>query len=185
MRKVIMSMVMSLDGYIETEDKDISWHVWDDEMQTYMNDFLEGVDTLLYGRVAYEEMIDYWPEAEKKKQNPEEHRAFARKMNSLNKVVFSRTLNKAIWNARIVNENIVEEVLNMKQKEGKDIVLLAGPTLAATLIKHNVIDEYRIIVNPVVLGDGQPLFKEKPKAIELVATRSFQCGNVLLIYKAL
>ncbi|WP_062047423.1 dihydrofolate reductase family protein [Bacillus sp. JCM 19034] len=185
MRKLILSMVMSLDGFIETRDKDISWHIWDDEMQAYMADFLEGCDELLYGRKAYEMMIDYWPEAEKNMDHSKEHRNFASKMNSLNKVVYSRTLNEATWNARIVKENIIDEVIDMKKRGGKNIVLLAGSTLAATLIKHNVIDEYRIIVNPVVLGDGQPLFKERPQAIELVKTESFQCGNVLLIYKAI
>ncbi len=175
---------MSLDGFIETRNRDISWHVWDDEMQAYMDELLDDIDTLLYGRVSYEMMIDYWPAAEMNERNSEEHRAFARKMNSLDKVVFSHSLNEATWNARIVKENIEDEILTMKQQEGKDIVLLAGPNLAATLIKHDVIDEYRIIVNPVVLGEGQPLFKERPRAIELVDSKSFQCGNVLLIYKA-
>ncbi|MFA9456643.1 dihydrofolate reductase family protein [Halalkalibacter sp. AB-rgal2] len=183
LRKVILSMVTSLDGFVEKKNRDISWHVWDEEMQAYMDDFLDGVDTLLYGRRSYEMMIEYWPEAEKNERNSEEHRAFARKMNTLRKVVFSHTLNAVTWNARIVKENIEDEILAMKQQEGKDIVLLAGPTLASTLIRHNVIDEYRVIVNPVVLGEGQPLFQARPRAIELVSTRTFHCGNVLLVYQ--
>lgn len=183
MRNVVLSMVTSLDGYVEGENGDISWHVWDGQMQDYMTDFLESVDTLLYGRVAYELMLEHWPAAENDASLSESDRTFARKMNNLRKVVFSKTLNNAEWNARLVRENVAEKVRELKQQLGKDMVLFAGADLANTFMAEDLIDEYRLIVNPVVLGSGKPLFKDITKHFTLIETRTFNCGNVLLVYK--
>jgi len=184
MRKVILSMVTSVDGYVEGKNKDISWHVWDDEMQDYMCDFLDTVDTFFYGRISYQLMLDHWPTAEKGNQGKNEDLAFARKMNEMKKVVFSRTLEESSWNARIVKENVAEEVKRLKRQSGKDMVLLAGADIAATFMEHNLIDEYRLIISPVVLGKGKLLFKGGEHQFELVNTKTFNCGNVLLIYKS-
>lgn len=176
MRQVILSMLVSIDGYIEGVDNDINWHVWDDEMQAYMMDFLQTIDTFIYGRKSYELMLDYWPD-----QKGE----FADIMNQTPKIVFSTTLQKAKMNARIARGNVTEEIQKEKEKPGKDMVLFAGANIASSFIKHNLIDEYRIIVNPVVLGKGTPLFKTgKQQQLNLVSAKSFKCGNVLLTYKA-
>ncbi|WP_078578213.1 dihydrofolate reductase family protein [Salipaludibacillus agaradhaerens] len=182
MRNVILSMAVSLDGYIESTNRDISWHVWDADMQEYMSDFLETVDTLLYGRTVYELMINHWPAAENAGGNTAEDRAFAQKMNKLNKIVFSRTLNKVTWNARLVKEKAVEELLRLKREPGKDMVLFGGANIAETFMRNGVIDEYRLIVNPVVLGSGNRLFKTEIRGLTHVKTKGFNCGNVLLIY---
>lgn len=114
MRQVILSMLVSIDGYIEGIDNDINWHVWDDEMQTYMMDFLQTIDTFIYGRKSYELMLDYWPD-----QKGE----FADIMNQTPKIVFSTTLQKAKMNARIAHGNVAEEIQKEKKtREGHGIV---------------------------------------------------------------
>ncbi|WP_153800251.1 dihydrofolate reductase family protein [Foetidibacter luteolus] len=176
MRKLIVSMMVSADGYAEGPGNNLDWHVWDDEMETYMTAFLEGIDLLIYGRVSYELMIQYWP-------NAEGH--FAGMMNNKEKLVFSSTLSKVEWNSRLVKTGIPEEINRLKAQPGKDMVLFAGPTLLAEMIKHQLVDEYRLIIVPVVLGAGTPVFKNVTHLLNLThaATRSFKCGNVLLTYQ--
>lgn len=169
-------MMVSLDGYVEGPNRDITWHVWDNEMAEYMMGFFQTVDTFLYGRVSYELMLEYWPS-----QTGE----FADVMNQTPKIVFSRTLDDVEWNSRLVRENVPEEIQRLKQKPGKDLVLFAGADLASTFIQHDLIDEYRLIVNPVVLGEGTPLFQDVQSrlGLRLTQSRSFRCGNVLLCYE--
>lgn len=169
-------MMVSADGYIEGPNDDITWHVWDDEMSEYMMGFFETVDTFLYGRKSYELMIDYWSS-----QTGE----FADIMNETPKLVFSRTLNKVTWNSQLIKKNVAEEIQQRKKKVGKNMALFAGADIASTFIEHKLIDEYRLIVNPVVLGSGTPLFKEvkDPLNLKLLQAKSFQCGNTLLCYE--
>lgn len=168
--------MVSVDGNIEAKDPNYNWHNWNDEMSNYMMDFFKSVDTFLYGRKAYEDMIAYWP-----------HRndAFAKVMNNTRKLVFSGTLNRATWNATLVNEHAVEKMKAEKNKDGKGMVLFAGAGIAETFINSNLIDEYRLIINPVVLGSGRPLFKNTNELtnLKLHDVTHFECGNVLLIYR--
>lgn len=175
MRKIILSMMTTVDGYIEGTEHDINWHNWDDEMSRYMMGFFNTVDTFIYGRVSYELMISYWPK---------ESGEFAEIMNNTPKLVYSRTLEKATWNASLKREVNPEEIYELKQQAGKDLVLFAGADIASAFIRHKLIDEYRIIVNPVVLGKGTPLFKniKQELNLKLIESRSFNCGNVLLRY---
>jgi dihydrofolate reductase len=105
------------------------------------------------------------------------------KMNDLHKVVFSRTLTKLKWNAKLVKENAVEEVMKLKNEPGGNMVFFAGAEIVSTFMQYGLIDEYRIIVNPVVLGSGNSLFKNFFQTFELVKTETFRCGNVLLVYQ--
>ncbi|GAB2571827.1 dihydrofolate reductase family protein [Gracilibacillus alcaliphilus] len=183
MRKIVLSMVMSLDGFVAGENGDSSWHVMDQEMHDYMDDFLDSVDTLLYGRIAYDMMLSHWPAAEFHSTNSKKEQAFARKMNQMQKVVFSRTLTEATWNTRVVNENIALEMEQLKSQPGKNLALLAGANIAQTFIQHDLIDEYRLIINPVLLGKGQRLFDDVKQKLDLIESRTFSCGNVLLVYR--
>lgn len=176
MRKVILSMMVSLDGFIEDAGKKIDWHVWDEETEAFMYDVLGSVDGILLGRVAYELMEDYWPSAGD---------SIAHQMNYLPKFVFSKTLCKTNWkNTKIIKEDLEKEVKILKDQPGKDLILFGGATIAAVLKQHNLIDEFWLFVNPVVLGKGTPLFKdEKEKtAFKLLDTKTFSCGNVMLKY---
>lgn len=174
MGKVVLSMMLSLDGYIEGLEGDINWHVWNEEMSDYMMDFFKTVDTFIYGRKSYELMLTYWPY---------QTGAFAEVMNKTPKIVFSKTLDKVKWNSKLIKQNITEEVRIEKRKTGKDLVLFAGADIASTFIENDLIDEYRLIINPVVLGDGTPLFQVKHQLeLKLLDSTTFDCGNILFRY---
>jgi len=181
MRKVFLFNMTTLDGFFEGPNQDISWHNVDDEFNEFAINQLKEVDTLLFGRVTYQGMASYWPTEFAISNDP----IVAGLMNSLPKIVFSKTLNAVEWNnSRLVNDNAAEEVLKLKEQPGKDIAIFGSSHLAVTLAEHGLIDEYRIIVNPVFLGHGTPLLKgiEKKLDLKLLKVRTFKSGNVLLYY---
>ena len=181
MRKVFLFNMTTLDGFFEGPNQDISWHNVDDEFNEFAIDQLNEIGTLLFGRVTYQGMESYWPTESAIKDDP----IVAGLMNSLPKIVFSTTLDKAEWNnSRLVKENVVEEVLKLKGQPGKDIAIFGSSDLAVTLAGQGLIDEYRIIVNPVFLGGGTPLLKgiKEKVNLKLLNARIFKSGNVLLYY---
>jgi dihydrofolate reductase len=183
MRTLYMFDMITLDGFFEGINRELDWHNVDDEFNDFAIDQLNRTDLLLFGRVTYELMASYWPTHEAVKDDP----IVAGKMNSLPKIVFSRTLERAEWsNATLINGNIVEEVLRLKQLPGKDIGVFGSSNLSLTLIQHGLINEYRIIVNPVVLGAGKPLFKgiDNRLNLQLLKVKAFNSGNVLLCYES-
>ena len=181
MRKVFLFNMTTLDGYFEGPNQDISWHNVDEEFNEFAIEHLDEIGTLLFGRVTYQGMASYWPTEFAISNDPE----VAGRMNSLPKIVFSRTLDKAEWNnSKLVKENAVEEVSKLKQEPGKDIAIFGSSELAVTVAESGLIDEYRIIVNPVFLGGGTTMLngiKEKLK-LKLLHARVFKSGNVLLYY---
>ena len=181
MRKVFLFNMVTLDGFFEGPNQDISWHHVDEEFNEFAIDQLNEIGTLLFGRVTYEGMASYWPTELAKEDDP----AVAGLMNSLPKIVFSKTLDKAEWeNTRLVKENVIEEVSKLKQEPGKDIAVFGSSNLAVTLAEHSLIDEYRVMVNPVFLGDGTTLLKgiNHKLNLKLIKVRTFNSGNVLLYY---
>src|SRR5262245_50145223 len=164
MRKVFLFNMTTLDGFFEGPNQDISWHHVDDEFNEFAINQLNEVDTLLFGRVTYQVMASYWPTEFAIKDDP----IVAGLMNSLTKIVFSKTLDVADWNnSKLVKENITEEVAKLKQHLGKDIAIFGSSNFAVTLAGQGLIDEYRIIVNPVFLGDGTPILKGIKEKINL------------------
>jgi dihydrofolate reductase len=183
MRKVFLFNMTTLDGYFEGPNQDIGWHNVDEEFNEFAIDQLKEVDTLLFGRVTYQGMASYWPTEFAINDDP----VVAGLMNSLPKIVFSRTLDKVEWNnSKLVKdaERAAEEVLKLKGQPGKDIAIFGSSNLAVTLAERGLIDEYRIIVNPVFLGGGTTLLKGiKAKInLKLLNARVFKSGNVLLYY---
>jgi dihydrofolate reductase len=181
MRKVFLFNLTTLDGFFEGPNQDISWHNVDEEFNEFAIDQLNEIGTLLFGRVTYQAMASYWPTESAIKDDP----VVAGLMNSLPKIVFSKTLDKAEWNnSRLVNDNAAEEVSKLKQQAGKDIAIFGSSNLAVTLAESGLIDEYRIIVNPVFLGQGTSLLKgiKEKLNLKLLRTRTFKSGNVLLYY---
>jgi dihydrofolate reductase len=181
MRKVFLFNMTTLDGFFEGTNQDISWHRVDDEFNEFAIHQLREVDTLLFGRVTYQGMASYWPTEFAINDDP----VVAGLMNSLPKIVFSKTIDKAEWNnSRLVRENVVEEVSKLKQQAGKDIAIFGSSDLAVTLAQSGLIDEYRIIVNPVFLGSGTPLLKgiKEKLNLKLLNARVFKSGNILLYY---
>ena len=181
MRKLIMFNLVSLDGLFAGPSGEIDWHNVDDEFHEFARAQLDSVDGLLFGRVTYQLMASYWPTPEAGAQAP----SIATRMNSISKTVVSRTLATVDWsNTRLIKQDVQQEISNLKQQPGGDLLLLGSADLASTLTKLRFIDEYRIMINPVVLGKGQPLFKnvDQKLALKLLSTRQFLSGNVLLSY---
>ena len=181
MRKLLFFMAISLDGYFEGPGQDITWHRVDDEFNDFAIEQINSVDTLLFGRVTYELMASYWPTPAALADDS----IVAGQMNSYPKIVFSTSLQDVTWqNTRLVKANAAQEVARLKQQPGKDLIIFGSSDLAVSLIPHGLIDEFRILVNPVVLGRGKPLFQglQQPLNLKLAQTRTFQNGNVLLYY---
>ena len=180
MRRLIVWNLVTLDGFFEGRKSwEIDWHgyVWGEELEQLSLNQLKSADTLLFGRVTYEGMAAHWPT-----QKGE----VADFMNNVVKVVFSRTLESAKWNnTRLVKENAEEEVARLKQQLGKDVFIFGSANLSSTLIRHNLIDEYRPAVTPVILGGGNPLFKPSPARmrLKLVEARPLKSGCVILRYQ--
>jgi dihydrofolate reductase len=185
MRKLIVFNFVTLDSYFEGPKKgDISWHRHGAEENAYAAEGLKSGSTLLFGRVTYEMMASYWPTPAAIKNDP----IVAAGMNKADKIVFSRTLKKAEWNnTRLVKDNIVEEVRKMKRMPGKDMTVLGSGSIVTQLAEQGLIDEYQIMVDPVVIGDGTPIFKgiKHKLDLKLTRTRTFQSGVVLLCYQPL
>lgn len=182
MGKIILSNYVTIDGFFAGPNGELDWFVWDEEMAKFSTDQLKTVDTILLGRVTYQLFADYWPTPTAYKENP----IIAPMMNELTKIVFSRTLNKAEWNnSLVVKENIAEEVSRLKQQPGKDMVIFGSGTIVSALTKLGLIDLYRLIVNPVILGRGKPLFKglDDKLKLKLLNAKAFGSGNVILEYE--
>jgi len=186
MRKVILSLIVSLDGYIEGVNGEIDWFIWDEVTSQFIIDTMNEVDLIMYGRKAYEANAKHWQAIPYLSTSTENEIAFAHMMNEKSKIVFSKTLEKAEWNARLVKDNIVEEIEMEKQKRGKDMVLFAGAKIAQTFINLDLIDEYRFLVHPVILGKGNQLFENIKDwhRLKLIETKSSPKGVVILRYKS-
>jgi len=181
MRKVIFFMLTSVDGFFEGAGHNIDWHNVDEEFNEFANEQLSSTDMLLFGRVTYELMASYWPTEQAKADDPE----VAGAMNALPKVVVSTTLDKADWeNTRLIKDNVAEEVGKLKQQAGKDMIVMGSSDLAVSLAEMGLVDEFRIMVNPVVLGAGKPVFSgiQGRMNLKLLKARTFGNGNVLLYY---
>lgn len=183
MRKLILMMSVSLDGYMEGPDRKLDWQLVDDELHTHFNRELAAMGAFLDGRVTYELMASFWPTADQDPASPAPIREFAAIWRDKPKIVYSRTLDRAGWNTRIVREVVPEEVSALKAQPGGDLVL-GGAKLAATFMRLDLIDEYRIYVHPVAIGAGTPLFPpgERTTKLRLAGTRTFESGVVLLRY---
>ncbi len=176
MRKLIIWDMVTVDGYFEGPDQDISWFVFDEELETYIRETQANADTLVFGRVTYEFMAAYWPS---------EQGQIADFMNQIEKVVFSRTLKSVDWNnARLLDGSVAEEISRLKARPGGDIFVFGSADFTATLIEQGLVDEYHLGINPVILGSGSPLFKGNSDRIPLrhLETRTLKSGLVILHY---
>jgi dihydrofolate reductase len=181
LRKLFAFNMVTIDGFFEGPNGEIDWHNADNEE---FNDFaieqMSAVDTLMFGRKTYQMMASYWLSEMAIQSDP----IVADLMNRLSKVVFSRTLETVDWNnTRLIRENADQEIRNMKMQPGKDLAIFGSANLISTVMDE--IDEHRVMINPILLGGGVPLFKNSAgrTRLELVDTRSFKSGNVLLTYR--
>ncbi len=172
----------SLDGFIEDKNGSSEWAIVDDELHRHFNEEDAAKGAYLFGRMLFEDMCTFWPTADQDPEAPDYIREFAGIWRKKPKYIFSKILKKADFNSVIISENVVEEIKKLKQDPGDDLSL-SGATLAETCIRNELVDEYLIYVNPVILGGGRPMFpKEINLALKLTETRSFDCGVVRLQY---
>jgi dihydrofolate reductase len=183
MRKLIYSMGVSLDGFIAGPDGEIDWSAPDEELHRFHNQQAREVGAQLYGRRLYETMR-YWETAEENPSAPEVELEFARIWKDTPKIVFSKTLETVEGNARLVRGGVAEEVAKLKEQPGKHLAV-GGAGLASTLIEARLIDEFRLFINPVVLGGGTPYFPSLEARIdlELVETQTFGSRVVYVRYR--
>jgi dihydrofolate reductase len=182
MKKVSAFNFITLDGYFEGPKRDISWHKHDAAGTAYAVEGLKSGNALLFGRVTYELMASYWPTPVAIQNDP----VVAEGMNRAEKIVFSRTLKEVGWNnSRLIKDNIGREIRNLKNTSGKDMTLLGSGSILTQLAEQGLIDEYEFMVDPVVLGEGTPMFKgiKHRLNLKLTSTRTFKNGNVLLCYQ--
>jgi len=181
-RKLFSFLVASADGYYEGPNQEFDWPNVDEEFNEFAIRQLDEVDTILFGRVTYSLMAQWWPTDAAKEADP----VVASRMNGLPKIVVSRTLDKAEWaNTRVINNGVADELAKLKQQPGKGMVIMGSSNLTVSLMEMGLIDELRIMINPVVLGDGKSLFRTANGRIslKLLKTRPFESGNVLLVYQ--
>ncbi|MEO8168030.1 MAG: dihydrofolate reductase family protein [bacterium] len=185
MRKLILSMHTTLDGFVAGPNGEMDWIKLDGAMFDYVGELTEGADTALYGRVTYQMMEAYWPTAADKPDATKHDIEHSRWYSKVDKVVLSRTLrNKEAGKTRFISDNVSSEIQKLKQQSGKNILIFGSPTAVHSLMENNLIDDYWLFVNPVILGRGIPLFvnvKDKIN-LKLRATKEFSCGVTALTY---
>ena len=183
MRKVIFSLSVSVDSFIEDKTGDFRWADPDIELHQHFNDLEHTIDTYLYGRRLYELMTAFWPTADRDPSQPEVVLEYARNWKTKKKFVFSRTLTEAGWGFQVVKGDIAETVARMKAQPGMDMSV-GGPDLASAFLRLGLIDEIGLYIHPVIVGGGKPMFPELRDRIglKLVETRTFGKGVVLLKY---
>jgi dihydrofolate reductase len=188
MRKVILQEFVSLDGLAAGPNDSVDFipasSAGDHSFGRQQMAFIDSIDAMLLGRVTYQMFAGHWPNVTSGDDKP-----FADKLNAMPKIVFSRTLDRAPWgkwdDARIVRSSAAKEVVKLKQSSGKGMVIWGSISLAQSLMSEGLIDEYQLVVCPVVLGSGKPLFRDTDSLnMKLLKTKSFDRGTVLLAYAA-
>jgi dihydrofolate reductase len=185
MRTLTLWMQVSLDGFTSGPNGEFDWPIVDEQLHRYFIDELRPMDAFLYGRKVYEMMAYFWPTADTSPASTPAQVEYAQLWKPMPKVVFSTTLDGADWNTRVVGDKLVEEVTALKQQPGHGLVLFGGADIAATFMRHDLIDEFRLFVHPVVLGGGTPLFPtaEQRRNLQLVQARTFDSAVVHLHHR--
>lgn len=181
MRKIIYSMNMTLDGYYAGPNGELDWVIADDELHDFSTELLSEVEAICFGRVTYELLAAFWPTAPLLENLPKSELDFAHAINRIPKFVCSKMLRRVDWeNTTLLNEDIVNVISRMKQEPDGTLGIGGGAGILAALMQRDLIDEYRFMYTPVVLGNGKPLFTTgiEPKRLRLVSTRVFNSGVI-------
>ena len=185
MGKLIYSLNVSLDGFVETPEHSLAWANVDEEVHTWFNDQTRSLDASLYGRRMWEVLSSYWPNAEADPNATEATREFARIWNPLPKIVFSSSLTSVEHNGRLVAGDVGEILADLRAEFDGDLDV-SGPNLAGQFIDRGLVDEYRLAVHPVVIGAGTPFFPRGDRTLKLtlVEERRFESGVIYLGYRS-
>ena len=186
MRRLISFMHISLDGFVAGPKGEMDWINLDDELFDFVGKFTDESDAALYGRVTYQMMESYWPTAGEKDGASKHEIEHSRWYNNVTKFVLSRTMHEAnLKNTTVIPDNIPQHIGRIKQQTGRNIIMFGSPGAAHTLMQHDLIDDYRLFVNPVLLGTGIPMFAgiRELKQLRSVETKTFPSGVVGLHYE--
>lgn len=186
MRKIIVFNLISLDGYFAGEDGNIDWHQVDDEFNKFAIEQTSQFGGIIFGKTTYELFESFWPQALIDPKTSDDDRKIAQIINDIWKIVFSKSMQETTWkNSQLYHEIDPEEIKKWKQYEGKDIVIFGSGTIVQQFTNLGLIDEYRLLVNPLILGRGKSLFAnvKDMHALKLVNTKQFTNGNILLTYQ--
>ena len=185
MRTLKLQVQMTIDGYIASPNGEMDWVVWDwdDKLKAYVADLTEPVDCIVLGRNLAGGFIPHWANVAADPDHPEHEDG--KKFSDTRKVVFSKTLSKSEWeNTSLATGDLVDEIISLKKQAGGDIIAYGGSDFISSLIKHDLVDEYNLFINPVALGDGMAIFNEleSKKAYFLEESIAFPCGIVVIKY---
>lgn len=191
MRKLKLQVQMSIDGFVGRVSGELDWITWNwgDDIKKYVNELHDSVDTILLGRKMTDGFISHWLSVVDKKDESskelKENYEFAKRMIDIPKVVFTKTIKKHNWvNTSLANGDLTEEIKNLKEKSGKDIIVYGGAGFVSSLVKENLIDEYNFFINPAVIGKGSEIFShlKDVRTLKIVDSRAFDCGIVVNKY---
>jgi dihydrofolate reductase len=187
-REIITTTWVSLDGFIAGVGGEMDWvgENYDEAMGRYETDLIAGADTLLLGRVTYQSFAGSWPHVPDNPQASEGEKEYARMLNAMHKIVFSRTLEQADWNNSVLKKTLVPaEIAQLKSEPGRTILVYGSASLVQSLTDHGLIDEYQVLVYPLILGGGKSLFqgvRDRTK-LRLVESKTHPSGVVVLSYR--
>lgn len=185
MRKLKLQVQMSLDGFVAGPNGELDWMTWawDDKLKKYVQSLMDDSDTILLGRKMTDGFVSHWANVTTDPENPEYESA--KWFINTPKVVFTKTLAKSSWkNTSLAIGDITAEVINLKKRSGKDLIVYGGAGFVSSLIKNNLIDEYHLFINPAIIGNGQEIFKDvNNKKMKFVTSNPFSCGIVVNHYE--
>lgn len=184
MGKLIVTMWVTLDGYVAGPNNEMDWVV---PLGDYQDELVGAADTLLLGRVTYESFAGAWPHVPENPEAPENLKAYARKLNSMRKVVYSKTLNEVTWNNSTLKRELdAADLAAMKQQTDKNIVIYGSASIVQALTNLGLVDQYQLLVHPLILGSGKPLFEHREERVKLklLSAQTDPSGLVLLYYQA-
>ncbi|MDB5149893.1 MAG: dihydrofolate reductase [Mucilaginibacter sp.] len=189
MRKLIVSLNISLDGYVAADDESLDWHspYWTDEIAETTTELLSQADTILLGKNTYQAMAAYWPFQAMCMNFPRTDIAYADMMNNYQKVVLSSTMTAVWWNnSLLLKGNLKQAIESLKRQHGRDILTYGSISVVKRLADVNLIDEYQLWVHPVILGNGRPLFTglKNNISLKLISQKVFSSGVVLMVYQS-
>jgi dihydrofolate reductase len=186
MRKLIFFMHTSLDGFVAGPNGEMNWIKLDEALFDFVGTMTDQADTALYGRVTYEMMQSYWPTAGDEPNASKHDKVHSNWYNNVPKVVLSKTLNESeLHNTKVISDHLSDNINHVKQQSGKNILIFGSPTASQSLLNEGLIDEFWLFVNPIILGQGMPLFKNVTGTtnLNLVESKTFPCGAIALHYK--
>ncbi|MES2829241.1 MAG: dihydrofolate reductase family protein [Bacteroidota bacterium] len=186
MRKLVFFMHTSLDGFVAGLNGEMDWIKFDDALFDFVGTMTAKADAALYGRVTYEMMQGYWPTAGEEPNASKHDREHAAWYNQVSKIVLSTTISEeGLDNTKVISHDLSKKIRSIKEEEGKDILIFGSPRASHSLLSEGLIDGFWLFVNPVLLGEGIPLFKNVKAltALKLVETKTFDCGVIALHYE--